>query len=116
MQGCNDEEGCMEEGYILVEGEEDVKALSKHVKDLVAKCGCKGLCNSNQCSCIKREAKRVGCDCEPSRCQNKVISIQVKAAKTEPSNEQDEDMQSSEDVNEVLEGLRTEQGRREGLL
>lgn len=65
---------------------------------------------------MKRGAKCVGCDCEASRCQTKVTSIQVNAAETEPSNKQDEDMQSSEEVNEVLEGLRTEQGRPEGLL
>lgn len=73
--GRNVENGFTDAGNVLLGREDDIKSISKEMKELVAKCGCKGSCNTGQCSCVKRDMNCVGCECGPSRCPDTITKV-----------------------------------------
>ena len=75
IQGCEKRYGFDSNGRIVLEREEDVRRITKCMKELVSKCRCKGQCTTRQCSCVKRELKCVGCECDVNTCQNKFSHI-----------------------------------------
>lgn len=78
LVGCCDEQhGFNEDGSIMLERSENVQRISGEMKDLVAKCSCKGSCNTRRCSCVRKSLRCIGCDCNGMECENKVTRVSL---------------------------------------
>lgn len=54
VKGCDEVNGYDQNGKAILGKNEDMLSIDRRMQLLVAKCGCKGDCNTRQCSCIKR--------------------------------------------------------------
>ena len=100
--GCKTAHGFDSSGRILLEKLEDVKSIQDEMQELVAKCCCRGQCSNRQCSCVKRQVKCVGCECEQRNWKNKVTEAVVSMTEDESRTEGLEE--EAENVDDGTEG------------